>query len=65
MERRPTWTRKTYDVAAGILRDIRENGGDRQTVARIALQFANAFAADNPNFDRTRFAESVWPEGRS
>ena len=50
-------TRKHFVLVAKTLRAEKESGGRAEfySVKRLAKNFARAFAAANPDFDRARF----------
>lgn len=63
---RPTWTRKTYEMAAeSIAAQVAALEGDwlseesrqiaRHTLLTLAHLLGSQFYIDNPNFDRARF----------
>lgn len=52
------WTKKTYELVAHTLADVRDDVnmfGSRCTCDELAARFADTFEADNPRFDRARF----------
>ena len=48
-------TKKHFTIMASIIRDMPLSYGNRK---RIANRFADFCAAENANFDRTRFLEA-------
>lgn len=62
-----TWSKKTYEMVARVLRDGREpqaaplsDEAQRNVALEIAAEdFADQFAADNPAFDRERFLKAA------
>ena len=55
---RSTWTRKTYELTAEMIRIAWTQASDAE-FRDLANNFAIEFKADNPAFDRQRFMDAI------
>lgn len=57
-------TRKHFEAAAAILREVRQNQPPTVAIALswIELGLGNWFTVENPNFDYVRFHKAAYPE---
>lgn len=65
MSNHPRFTRKTYEMVAGILHEMLTTDPDLMClteVRRMADQFSRVFGRDNPQFSPERFHHAVFVE---
>jgi hypothetical protein len=66
----PKFSQRDYELAATVIRDtaamFRKGAANSvvstSVLAHVSAAFAREFAADNPKFDRHRFADACFPK---
>lgn len=51
-------TRKDYETTARVIRAVGITTSEWDTLAAVAVGFANIYTTNNPRFDRTRYFEA-------